>query len=447
MGDVNGNEENKQKCPYCGEEHDFVAKDEKVKGTHVGSGKNLSISIRRLHYNKKKAKEHPFASYYTCGKKSNGRYKSMPEAPNNTLTSYISILSNRKTKHEEAVKNGVSDEVRKIRYQHWSPEAHHLIATQTMAESGGNESHWEKFCEFFGYNINHSNNGVFLPKCPQVACANHVPLHFSNHDRVYATNLLDGKDINISTFSDAGATPEEKEAMLAKLQMETWVTYLESVTKRIKEVLENVKSTDCEELGKDPCKALDKKSNQIWKDIMDFKLTLTFDALNYKKATPTPGMLENMDKWGKELKALNSDFYGLDIEKRMKFAKRSGKYKYAGFEREEQKSNPSADSLELIKKMGMVPGIGCMHARMLKIKQIHYDHFNQYCCKFKLNRGIRVFNSQGDHGFKRGAKNFASINVKTKLPSDVFLEQLTHKKRHKNNEPLSTAETEHASDY
>ncbi|MEM9103839.1 MAG: AHH domain-containing protein [Pseudomonadota bacterium] len=71
-------------------------------------------------------------------------------------------------------------------------QAHHLICSEAM-----NDDDWPEYCRQFGYDINHSNNGVMLPNEMALACQLHVPLHRGNHEKGMADGMTYPEKIGI----------------------------------------------------------------------------------------------------------------------------------------------------------------------------------------------------------------------------------------------------------
>ncbi len=66
----------------------------------------------------------------------------------------------------------------------YSLQAHHVICSEAV-----DSDDWAEFCQQFGYNINHKNNGVMLPHSMALACQLHAPLHRGGHAKGWADEL------------------------------------------------------------------------------------------------------------------------------------------------------------------------------------------------------------------------------------------------------------------
>ena len=350
MSDTNGERENeKLKCPNCGKEHDYVDTIRAGSGDYKGCSKELTRQTLLVKYGFKDAQLHPFATYWTWGrvKKSGKIVKKAIPHPQNI----------------------------QARYKHAAAQAHHLICSESMQDPDKNTtSEWAPFCEIFGYDINHPNNNVFLPACPQVACQLGIPLHLGGHAATYAV-MLEKADTyynNNSAF--------DGEMIVAKLQVNGYINYVEAVIKLIKPILNQFKKKKCEKYKKDPCESLDNKSDKIWKHVKKFEWTLTFDGLNYMPGTPSVA----------EIRALKTAGEALNKASR-------------------------------IKLFGQTPSIGCMHGRNIEVKKVHFGEIEDYYCE------------RCDHGYSK---------AKSKI-NDCFKERETRKKRFTEKEsfPVEADET------
>lgn len=135
--------------------------------------------------------------------------------------------------------------------KHRKAEAHHLIPCEVMEweEEGEtvSDDDWEYICEFYGYDINHHKNGVFLPSFPQIACDLKIPLHFGNHLRSLNFN-----------------TPEP---------------YTDSCERYLRKIKED--ALECKNNDQDLIKKMNKVSQKIWKRVKKFNLTLTDGGREY----------------------------------------------------------------------------------------------------------------------------------------------------------------------
>jgi hypothetical protein len=157
-------------CSFCKKN---VTHNPKIKeaGTHLGNGGTLGKNIMEYEYGMKgTAEDHPLSN--AVG----------PDAP-------------YKTAH-----------------------AHHLIPSQIMSKST-----WPEICKNYGYDINNSHNGLFLPSDLRIACQEYIPCHRSNHK--YAKNGGGPTYVNsvksmldpIKQLADAGDYCNAEEQIIADL--------------------------------------------------------------------------------------------------------------------------------------------------------------------------------------------------------------------------------------
>lgn len=146
--------------------------------------------------------------------------------------------------------------------KHGSIAAHHLICAHLVNDEGEEEV-WKKICEFFDYDINKKENGVWLTMNHTLACHLKMPLHFSNHGSGFGGHTYMPKTAATITYYEA----------------------VEAELNRIKN--EYYKEEDpCKKEDKDGLIAdMDKLSKRIFENIEKFTWTLTYDAINYHSAS------------------------------------------------------------------------------------------------------------------------------------------------------------------
>ena len=185
---------NDVECAFCGKVNPPHNADLKKIGTHLGDGGTLGANIMTDHYKKGTAQDHPLSG--------NGKYD--------------------------------------------IAQAHHLIATPAM------KTGWEKICSSFGYDINSSENGVFLPSDMRVACELCIPLHRGSHSRI---------------------APGEESPK-----------YTDVVKDLISNIQKNLKNKNFYCTNETQIiDELNTISKDIWDDIKDFSMMLTYDGVDYHK--------------------------------------------------------------------------------------------------------------------------------------------------------------------
>jgi hypothetical protein len=120
-------------CSFCKKKGKEVIHNQEITepGTHIGNGGILGANIMEYRYKMpgKTAQDHP-----------------------------LSIPTSKRPKYCVA-------------------QAHHLICSETMRKGRD----WPKICKNYGYDINHSKNGIFLPSDMRIACHEEIPLHKGGH--------------------------------------------------------------------------------------------------------------------------------------------------------------------------------------------------------------------------------------------------------------------------
>lgn len=163
----------------------------------------------------------------------------------------------KKDEHDYADKPGSSQGsgpklrrsiIKKVKTHGWysgwrSLQAHHLICSESM-----NDDDWYKYCQLFGYNINHKKNGVMLPFNMRLACQLHVPLHRGNHSAGTAGSL---------SYPDA--IKDELQKIKAEIQSGKYCSNPDALVEKLNNL-----------------------SKMIIKKIDKFRWTITSDGKDYK---------------------------------------------------------------------------------------------------------------------------------------------------------------------
>ncbi len=179
-------EEEKEKCPYCDEDKHDFAKK---RGNSLGSGTLLANSIFKA---LKKAKEdHPWFT------------------------------------------------------KPFSLQAHHLVCSESM-----DDDDWYGYCQKFGYDINHENNGVMLPSLMELACQIGVALHRGNHSKGWADDLH--------------------------------LSYPDAVKKKLRGIKQDIEKGKYCDNPRGLVEKLDKLSLSILNKVDSFSWTLTSDGKDYQ---------------------------------------------------------------------------------------------------------------------------------------------------------------------
>lgn len=222
-------------------------------GVNKGNGTTLANNVLKAKYQgiANTAKDHALSTKVTVGDKSKrwrmeledvkaGRSKAerLRTNPNNLSPTALA----------EAIKKCKTDFIKQFSR---TAAAHHLICSESM-----NNDEWKDICETFGYDINHWKNGVFLPTSFYIPCDLAIPAHRGGHGM---------------------ESPE--------LENKTYVGIVNDMIKPIKD--DALNNDYCKEDGSEELiEELNKISEDIWELILDFKLMLTSDGLNYHPTGP-----------------------------------------------------------------------------------------------------------------------------------------------------------------
>jgi hypothetical protein len=133
--------------------------------------------------------------------------------------------------------------------------AHHLISSQILyaKKKSKDNAFWEEVCHAYGYDINCKENGIFLPRKMDIACALKKPLHRGNHD---SAEVYDG-EILVNT---------------------TYTKQVRNLTDPIKSKVK--KGVYCNNAG-DFIGDMNDASSKIKEAINNFSWTLTYDGRDY----------------------------------------------------------------------------------------------------------------------------------------------------------------------
>ena len=127
----------------------------------------------------------------------------------------------------------------------FSLQAHHIICSEAV-----DSEDWAEFCQQFGYNINHKNNGVMLPHSMALACQLHAPLHRGNHSKGWADDLH--------------------------------LPYPDAVKKKVKEIAKSIRRGEFCDDPAGVAEELDAISEEILTSIDSFSWTISADGKDYQ---------------------------------------------------------------------------------------------------------------------------------------------------------------------
>lgn len=304
-----GKNNNDLNCMMSGCTKKAIHDDDKVIipiGENNGDGSKLAKSILEHHYpdDMVEASQHPFSSQYT--------YDNVNKAQPSTFEEEIGRTDSKTGR----MADGQTREAK-------TAEAHHLITSEVMRA----DDKWRRICLSFGYDINHTNNGVFVPKSLQIACQLGIPAHNAGHSNtitnVSADNANKIKVFKWKTKKVINPTTGKEKTVLdldangKKIPIEVdikgvwddrttvtkhWKNYVGACKGLIEGIKQNALRGDfCKkEEYKKVSEQLDEVSADIWDYLKKFTWTLTADGKNY---SPNPKTLtdEQLDRLQKKI--------------------------------------------------------------------------------------------------------------------------------------------------